>query len=305
MNSLEKCYRFWWRVGRNLTCLLPVGRNFLYPAEELASRFGLGDAKYAWNVFNSHREHLERFGFNRAKRLLEVGPGRNLGTALLWWCYLSGRVVDPIEIVCWDVFKNAAPEKEGFWKSLSKELMEASQLEIGDKKDSLIILQALQSVASGELIPDIKYDVMPLQKFRKNRGMFDLVYSQAAIEHIWFIDDFWDSMAVLTMPDGWCSHRIDLADHGRRETNYIEFLQWSGLAYWVTQRFTPGALNRWRASHHLRKLKILGFQILQEGAELRDLIPIDRRLLARPFSSLEEKDLKTTGLDLVAKKNNI
>jgi hypothetical protein len=123
MNQFEKTYRFVWRAIRNAVCYFDAGRAWLYPQAVLSSRFGRGDAEYAWRVFLSHYRQLHENGFAGARRVLEVGPGRNLGTALLWWCCLSARQEEPVEIVCWDVFKNAAPEAPEFWSALADELM--------------------------------------------------------------------------------------------------------------------------------------------------------------------------------------
>jgi hypothetical protein len=82
-----------------------------------------------------------------------------------------------------------------------------------------------------------------------------LVYSQAAIEHIWYVADLWRAIIGMTKPGSWHSHRTDLADHGCRESNYIEMLEWSPLGYWLTTRFVPGAINRWRASLYMASSK--------------------------------------------------
>ena len=74
--------------------------------------------------------------------------------------------------------------------------------------------------------------------------------------------DFWRAIIGLTKAGGWHSHRIDLSDHGRRETNYIEMLEWSPISYYLTMRFIPGAINRWRASTHMTFLAEAGLKIL-------------------------------------------
>jgi hypothetical protein len=81
--------------------------------------------------------------------------------------------------------------------------------------------QILGAVALGELLPDIRYRVQPLPELIASGEANDvtLVYSHAAIEHIWNIADFWRAIISPTRADGWHSHCIDLADHGRRETN--------------------------------------------------------------------------------------
>jgi hypothetical protein len=148
----------------------------------------------------------------------------------------------------------------------------------------------------------ITYQVATIDQIVRQPRRYDLVYSQACIEHVWLIDAFWTKLAGLTVADGWHGHRIDLADHGRRATNYIEMLQWPDWAYWMTMRFVPGAINRWRAADHLAKLQGLGFEILFQAGEANRPLPLSRSRLARQFRNLSETELRTTALDLVARK---
>ena len=129
-----------------------------------------------------------------------------------------------------------------------------------------------------------------------------LVYSQVAIEHIWDIAYFWRTIINLTRPGGWHSHHIDLADHGRRNTNYIEMLEWSPFVYWLTMRFVPGGINRWRASTHIDFLVQSGMNILSTKREARDTLPIPRTRIDRNFRSFDDLELRTTAVDLVAVK---
>lgn len=306
--NIVKPIRFLWRAFRNLLCLTPAGRRLLFPANTLALRFGRGDAEYAWSVFSHHLSQLHAAGFLGANRILEVGPGRNLGTALLWWAFLtSDRENKPVKIFCWDVFENAKPDANGFWPELAKGLLEKMPETLDAGTAGLAIGQRLLEVAEGRSIPDINYRVELLATFEAGMGSdgetFDLIYSHAAIEHIWHIDEFWNAMGRLTSPAGWHSHRIDLADHGRRETNYIEMLGWSDLGYWLTMRFIPGAINRWRACHHLEKLDELGFKILIQQRSLADRLPIPLQCVSATFRQLGEIELRTTALDVVGVRN--
>src|ERR1019366_1929393 len=114
----------------------------------------------------------------------------------------------------------------------------------------------LQRVAAGSLVPDISYHVCQsdqlVEQYRGQR--FELIYSQASLEHAWAISDTWNALGVLTADDGWHSHRIDLADHGRRDSNYIEMCEWPQWAYHLTMNRIPGAINRYRAIDHIRAL---------------------------------------------------
>lgn len=210
----------------------------------------------------------------------------------------------PTEIVCWDVFKNASPESPGFWQSLASQLLGQLPTTTDMLAEGALqtLVEQLKSVASGAKHPAIEYCVIPMEALAVKPWTFDLIYSQAAIEHVWFIERFWLLMGKFTAPDGWHSHRIDLADHGRRRTNPIEMCQWSDWAYWSTQRFVPGAINRWRAVNHLQQLDRLGFSILYQHRDQFPTLPILRHQLSRSFRSLEEAELRTTGLDLVARR---
>lgn len=308
-NFLGKLQRFLWRSSRNLLCVAPITRNMLFPQERLAACFGANDAEYAWSVFRRHFERLREAGFFSAEHVLEVGPGRNLGTSLLWWTYCSSRGdARAVHVECWDVFKNAAPDRPRYWSDLARELIESypATFEALSAHEADSMLAMLRDVAEDRRNPAIAYQVAPLAEFEasvaaRNTG-FDLVYSQAAVEHIWRIEEFWETAAHLTQPGGWHSHRIDLSDHGRRDTNYIEMLEWSGLSYWLTMRFVPGAINRWRAGQHQRKLESLRMQTIYAQRELRDRLPVALNSISAEFRNMGEAELKSTALDIVSRK---
>lgn len=298
MSKSRKIVRFAFRTIRNVLSTIPATRSLLFPASLLAERFGPADSLYAWSVYRAHKQKLQSSGFIHATNVLEVGPGRNLGTALLWWADLSSSGPGPIEIWCWDVFPNAAPTRD-YWIATATALLAVTHLSLSNDA-----LNALREVARGHATPMIKYIVGPLDQLEVSAGRskFDLIYSQAAIEHIWFINEFWDAVGRLSSPAAWQSHRIDLADHGSRETNYLEFLEWSRLTYWITMRYIPGACNRWRAHHHLSKLRKMGFEICMGEQERRRALPISIKQLSREYRDLPEDELRTTALDVVARR---
>lgn len=303
---IEKAKRFCWRLSQNLVCFIPAGRHLLFPTEALASRFGRGDTDYAWSVISHHLTKLESVGFKSANSVLEIGPGRNLDSALLWWAYLSTEHGSHlVDIVCWDVFSNAKPDVDGFWPGLAQGLLEKLPMSF-EGRDLSLTRRRLMEVAEGSACPRISYRVEPLAELEAamNRSgqRFVLVYSQAAIEHIWFIEAFWETVGRLTASAGWHSHRIDLADHGRRETNYIELLEWSRMGYWLTMRIIPGATNRWRACQHLAKLSDLGFKLLMKHRSQQPHLPIPLQRVSGEFRQLGEAELRTTALVDVALK---
>lgn len=303
-HTIEKTSHFVWRAARNLLCITPWGRNLLFPAQSLATCFGRGDADYAVRVFLHHYRHLSASGFRAADTILEVGPGRNVGTALLMWALNRSRCVGAVTVTLWDVFPNMVVDADAV-RQAARALLESPVFHgVLETLPDDRMQVTLDGVARGELLPDIRYRVQPLTELIASGEASEvaLVYSQAAIEHIWNVKDFWRVVIGLTKSGGWHSHRIDLADHGRRETNYIEMLEWSPIGYWLTLRFVPGAINRWRASMHLDFLVQSGLNILSTSRETRDTLPIPRTRIDRRFRSLDEVDLRTTAVDLVAVK---
>ena len=299
-----KALRFAWRAGRNLLCMTPWGRSLLFPSQSLANRFGPGDAEYAISVFLHHYRQLSAAGFPGADRILEVGPGQNAGTSLLMWALNHSRVGRAVTVILWDVFPNMVVDANVLKKAarglLDSPVFHDIQKAVAEDRMD----RTLGAVARGEVQPDIRYCIKPLPELIAAGEANDvtLVYSQAAIEHIWNVADFWQTIIGLTRPGGWHSHRIDLADHGRRETNYIEMLEWSPINYYLTMRFIPGAINRWRASTHMTFLAEAGLKILSASRETREVLPITRSRINRAFRSLDELDLRTTALDLVGVK---
>jgi hypothetical protein len=303
-HTIEKTSRFAWRFARNLLCVTPWGRNLLFPAQSLATSFGRGDADYAIRVFLHHYRQLSASGFHAAEAILEVGPGRNLGTALLMWALNRSRCAGTVNVTLWDVFPNMVVDADALMEA-SRALLESQVFQsVLDVLPNDRMQVTLGAVARGELLPDVHYRVQPLPELINDGAANNvaLVYSHAALECIWNVAEFWRAVIGLTKPGGWHSHRIDLSDHGRRGTNYIEMLEWSPIGYWLTMRFVPGAINRWRASMHLDFLAQSGLNMLSTSRETRDTLPIPRTRIDRRFRSLDEVDLRTTAVDLVAVK---
>jgi SAM-dependent methyltransferase len=303
-HTIEKTLRFVWRLARNLICFTPWGRSLLFPAQSLATSFGRGDADYAIRVFLHHYRQLSASGFHAADSILEAGPGCNVGTALLMWALNHSRCGGVVTVTLWDVFPNMVVDTVAV-KEAARVLLESPVFH-----DVLEVLPddrmqlALGAVVRGELLPDVRYRVQPLPELTGSvdANKIALVYSQAAIEHIWNVGAFWREVIELTKPGGWHSHRIDLADHGRRETNYIEMLEWSPIGYWLTMRFIPGAINRWRASMHLDFAAQCGLDIVSKKRETAESLPIPRSRINHSFRLLTDLDLRTTAIDLVAVK---
>jgi len=289
--KLKKFARFSWRLCRNLVCYFSVGRQWLYPQKKLTDDFGPSDAEYAWYVYLYHLSQLQHQGFKHTQNALEIGPGQNLGTSLLFWSDAYSQIGEVAQITLWDVFENATPSSSGYWSSLAKELIQKAP-----KDAPSYLIEILRLVGAEDLHPNIHYQVCDFEELQVDN--LDLMYSQASLEHVDHVEKVWQLAGK--MHDCWQSHRIDLADHGRRHTNYIEMLEWSEWAWRASMCFIPGHINRWRASQYVKCLQKNGFTILHQTRDERDKLPIPRSCISKPFRFFEEQDLRTTGLNLVA-----
>ena len=82
------------RLGMNLACMTPIGRRLILPPAQRAKDFGPSDAGYSWRLFGRQFDRLREVGYEpTARRILDVGPGRNIGSSLLWWAASGGGSV--------------------------------------------------------------------------------------------------------------------------------------------------------------------------------------------------------------------
>jgi SAM-dependent methyltransferase len=279
--QLTTTLRFVRRVATNIAAATPRLRSYVFPEQERAARFGRGDASYGLAVFCEHAARLP--ASFAPTRILEVGPGRNPFTGLLWAAAFGA------EVVLWDVHRNMVLPR---WRDAAQDLLEDAAM--SSVPNAAWVKVGLERVAGGASVPRIDYVVGPQGRLGSLRPRFDYIYSHAALEHVWRIAALWRALSRLTVDDGLHTHRIDLADHGRRETNYLEMCEWSDTAWWLSQRFTPGALNRWRASDHRRAAAAAGFDVRSEDRDVRPTLPVPAGDLARRFRGKPEEDLRTT-----------
>jgi hypothetical protein len=197
-------------------------------------------------------------------------------------------------VVLWDRFENMANVNQAL-PTLAMALM--NLLDRGPLRDAVL------EVSTGKLRPLFRYELGTVAHMtRLPRAHFDLVYSQAALEHVWEIAGAWEQLAAISRAGGWQSHQIDLMDHGRRETNYLEMCEWSAVAYYCTMRWVPGGLNRWRAGQHLSAIRSHGLRTAYIRRVVAKSLPVDRERLAEPFRSMEEEELLTTAVEVVAQR---
>lgn len=130
------------------------------------------------------------------------------------------------------------------------------------------------------------------------RGGVNMIFSQAALEHVDDLETAYSAMRTWLAPGGWLSHQIDFRCHGTATA-------WNG--HWTygdrTWRLLRGRraflINREPHSTHIRLLRDAGFTIVCD--EVANGPAVDRRKLAPRFESMSDADLTTSGAFIQAR----
>jgi SAM-dependent methyltransferase len=131
-------------------------------------------------------------------------------------------------------------------------------------------------------------------------GAVDMIYSQAAMEHVEDAEGTYAAAYKWLKPGGIMSNQVDLGSHGiAKEWN--GHWAYSGFMWRVIKGRRPYLLNRLPHSAHLALLKKAGFAILRDQP-FKDASGIGRTSLAACFSGLTDEDLVTSGFFIQAGK---
>ena len=251
----------------------------------------------------------------KGKRILELGPGDNLGVALK---FLAAGAAS---VVCLDRFYSKRnPEHE---REIYKALRERLSVEEQSRFDRAVNLsgnvefnpEKLQSVYGVSL--DGFADKLAGEKF-------DLILSCAVLEEIYDPDPVFAAMDRLLAQGGSLVHVIDLGDYGMFRNQGMHPLTFLTISEPIYKRMASdsGLPNRKRLGYYVEKMKQLGYQArffvtsmlpdgrLEPAAEYvpgsfkqgSNLVAEIRSKLANDFKNLDEEQLLIDGVLLVATK---
>jgi len=250
-----------------------------------------------------------------AKRILELGPGDNLGVALKF------LAVGAAKVVCLDRFyskRNAAHERQ-IYQALRESLGADERSRFDD---------ALNLAGEVQFNPEKLQSVYgaSLEEFAAKLAdeKFDLIISCAVLEEIYDPDPVFAAMDKLLAAGGNLVHVIDLGDYGMFRNQGMHPLTFLTISERVYKRMASdsGLPNRKRFGYYVDKMKELGYEskffvtsVLPEGrlepaAEYapgrfkRDsnLVADIRPKLANDFRMLDDEELLIDGVLLVARK---
>jgi SAM-dependent methyltransferase len=294
-----------------------IAANVRIQARYLAgnSRSSIGASHSAFSVEQSvayinrvFDDYLRYGGLTAAdlagQRVLEVGPGDNLGVAMRF--VHAGAA----EVVALDRFITTQnPEKNDLiYRALSESL---GVLEFPRDRIRPVYNVAIER-ADEHFEPE----------------SFDLIVSRAVLEEVYQIDRAFSVMNRLLRPGGALIHKIDLTDYGlfsRKGFHPLEFLTIPNAVYALMARYSA-IPHRHRIDYYRDKMRTLGYDAslyitriagsnrdldphktairpgVDYGPEQIGLVRVIRPRLAPPFRSLPDEDLLAAGLFLAARK---
>jgi hypothetical protein len=298
----------------------------LYP---LLTRTGGSDnPRYCYSVWLRHLVTTNAYGALSGvpRKVAEIGPGDSIGIGLA--ALLSGAQ----EYASVDVRQYANPTKN---LAILRELiaMFRSKLPIPDDAEFPMVSPRL---ASYEFPSHIVTDDVLSQSLSQERidaivsgirtsnnvyrpgapvtyvapwtrlevlpaGAFDLVYSQAALEHVDQLEQMYAAINYWTRSGGATSHDIDMTSHGMG-SRWNSHWSYSRLAWKLIRGRRAFLLNRMPHSVHSEAIQRHGFRILA-NVTTPESNGIDRVQLAEPFRGLSDDDFTTMEAYVLAVKS--
>jgi SAM-dependent methyltransferase len=240
---------------------------------------------YVRGIFRAFDGAIGPSGGWQGRRILECGPGDSLGVGVL-------ALANGAESYCAiDRFPvSFDPQREG---AIFRELLDTLPAEERRRVEAVIVLDAGGYRLRNERFR--YFNSIPLEEAsrRLGTGSFDVVFSNAVLEHVGDVASSLRSMRELLAPGGIMAHDVDLRSHQNFEKHELHFLEYSP-ALWRAMTSNTGEPNRVRLPEYLRILEELGFEDVQIRIKSRfdpDVVRRVRPRLARPFRKLSEDDL--------------
>jgi SAM-dependent methyltransferase len=255
-------------IAKNVVAGAPGGRKVVE-----SRRLGHGydadkdQSPYVRGLFQKHSAAIAKLGGRIDGRALEIGPGGNLGVALLM-AAAGAEHVDCIDTTPWST---GAP------KALYEEL--------GATNMSKVEYRAPVDIHKSGL-PDASYDV---------------IYSHACFEH--FQDPHRAILEIARMlkVGGFTSHQVDLRDH-RDFSHPLDHLRYSDLMWRLASSNRGCGGNRWRLADYERVFAAAGFRLDAEVTSSQPVTQEQARHFHRQFRDRPLGEFEPLGVLLVAQK---
>jgi SAM-dependent methyltransferase len=292
-------------LGKSILINLALGNSLIAAASRRRARPNhdpeKDEASYPLTIFHRHLTALEPLRGNLVGAdLLEIGPGSNLGFALL--ALLAGAR----SVTCLDV----APRPQ---QSDPNDLYPALIKTAATYPETYLVAPTLLKRArqdpeglARELLSCIVYRApMDIARNDLPDASLDVICSHTSFEHFADPAGAVAQIARLLRPGGVTSHQIDLRDH-RNFDRPLDFLAHSDTLWRLMTSHRPSAVrNRWRASQYRAAFEEHGLELMY--LEVTHAITVTeemRRRFARRFQKMDLADVGILSLLLVARKHD-
>jgi SAM-dependent methyltransferase len=277
----------WWLkvAAKIVLARVPVSYR-LFSALGMFRHGAMDQASYALDVVFDHLDRVGGPAVLAGKTCLELGPGDSLASALI------AHALSAKKSVLVDVGAFAEPGMETY-VSVAHELARRGYATCDitnlSSTDEMLALTGAVYLTDG------------LASLRTiETGSIDIIWSQAVLEHVRLgeLADVLAELRRILAPGGVMSHRIDYKDHLGGSLNNLRFRQ----DVWESEFMARSGFytNRVRNSEFLRRIETAGFDLIDVQPGRWDRLPISRSKMAAPFRTLEEDDLLTMHVNVVA-----
>jgi SAM-dependent methyltransferase len=257
-----------------------------------------GSSIYNFDIHHYYNNIMEEFlGRDAKPRVLEIGPGINLGTGLIF-AMTSAKKYYGLDLYQ-DPDLLGAPQYESIVTLLSR----VAPANIKTPVDAVMKIAERKVTFQKEkieyLYPRESHDI-PL-----GDGTLDFIFSHSTLEHVVDPAKTLDTIFRVLRKGGVTAHHIDLRDHHDFSTP-LEFLK-DDASTWKKRRAAAQAhlynMNRWRTSDYRTALERKGFRILRiQPTETHAVSEEFRRSLHPDFQKYSLEDLSVTAVLIIAKK---
>ena len=207
-------------------------------------------------INNAFEEYLKYSGISpemiRNKRILEIGPGSNMGVALK---FLAAGAK---QVTCVDKFysKSDPAKQYRIYKSLREQLDDVSRQRFDkaiELSDGIKINQNRLRYVYGVGLENAEKFFAPFS--------FDVIVSRAVIEHLYNTDAGFSSMDRILVPGGYMIHKIDLRDHGMFSSHGMHPLLFLTIPKFIYRLMTidVGKPNRRLINYYKNKMSDLNY----------------------------------------------
>ena len=314
------------RVLKQVIVKVPGGRKCLAIRRVILNRPSAGGvrtprtselAPYNYGVWLRHMIEAQAQGLPCEPLMVcEIGPGKTIGTGLAALISGADRYIAIDGKWAWDTAKNVAmfddlvalfrrrDARDASGGGLPQAAMLSDEFPAHVLSDSRMerCLDPARLGRIRESIARVNRDDSCIRYILQKNGdpmheldgTADMIFSQAALEHVGELSLAYERMSRWLVPGGFVSHQIDFQCHGAAR-DWNGHWAYSDPVWKLIYLGTEPLINRVPCSEHLRLMRHHGFESVAETRR-QDGSGIAEPMLATRFRGMSADDLTTRGV---------